>query len=204
MKASQLSLLIATAAVALATPVHAAFTSASGVPPPPGSSQSNPLYPSFWISASGSTSAAARFDAPQTNQWFSTPDSLYFWLLPVGTNTVTARLSSGSFSNVTAPAGFGTMQLRVGGVVVDNDFNVGEAFSFVGGVNDFQIVVGSYPATGQIGSFQMKLGILGSPSTMTWTTAVTAAVPETSTFALTLLGIVGVGLLLGGRRQKPS
>ncbi len=101
------------------------------------------------------------------------------------------------------------MTLRVGGVLVDADFIAGEMYSFAAGVNAFQIAITS-PMLLPVGSlvadsFRMNVTFASaSAPSMTWTSITAAPVPETSTFALSLLGLVGLGLLAGSRRRKDS
>jgi hypothetical protein len=212
MKLSFLSYLFA--AVALPLHAQAAFTSASSTPPPPpppppppGATQFDPVFPSTWLSASGAYGFRAWFSLPSTNRWYSTGNHENLWLLPVVVDGLAVHLDGGSFQSVTAPVGYGSMQLRVDGVLVDADFNAGEVFAFSPLTSDFQIFISS-PATLPAGaaseSFQMKVQFLGGASIMKWTSIEAAPVPETSTFALTLLGLVGVGALLGSRRRKAA
>jgi hypothetical protein len=208
MNLSSLSLILATVAVAVALPAQAAFSSASG--PAPGSTQSNPVYPtvSQWSSASGLLQYYAGFNAPATDQWYSTtvePGGL--WLS--GINSAYAVVFGPAyFTSITAPEGFGTMTIKVGSTVLDSDFNPGELFTFASSVNGFDISLNTppsfLPGSSAANSFQFKLGIAGSPSSMAWFMRAPSPVPETSTFALTLLGVVGLGLFASIGRRKTS
>jgi hypothetical protein len=208
MKLSSLASLLATVALVAALPAQATFSSASG--PAPGSTQSNPVFPNFsqWSSASGALQYYAAFNPPTTNQWYSTsiePGGL--WLSGINSATV-AVFGAAIFTSITAPEGFGAMTLKVNNTVLDADFNPGEIFTFTSNVPIFEIFLNSppnfAPGTSAANSFQLKLGIAGAPDGMSWFMRAPSPVPETSTFALTLLGVVGLGLFASMGRRKTS
>jgi hypothetical protein len=119
-----------------------------------------------------------------------------------------AILSLGrTFESITAPSGYGRMTLTGEGGVIDDDFTAGEVFNFAPNVRQFRIDIvdplSLPPGSVAASSFAMKLTFAGaSAGGMTWASLVTAPVPETSTFALSLLGLVGLGVLAGTRRRK--
>jgi hypothetical protein len=206
MKLPLISAVLTVAAFALAVPAHASFSSASGLPP--GSSQSNPIYPSFsfWGSTSGVQSYNAQFAAPTADQWYSTTiETGGLWLYGIRSAQLFV-FGSGSFTSITAPDGFGAMTLRVGSTVVDSDFTPGEVFSFASGIREVTLALNSPPVfpagSSAANSFQFKVGVAGAPATLYLGMTGAAAVPETSTFALTLLGVLGLGVLTAGSRRK--
>jgi hypothetical protein len=208
MKLSSLASILAAVALTAALPAQATFSSASG--PAPGSTQANPVYPNFsqWSSASGALQYYAAFNPPATNQWYSTsvePGGL--WLSGINSATV-ALFGAAIFTSITAPEGFGAMTIKVGNTVLDADFNPGEIFTFTSNVAVFEVLLNSppnfTPGSSAANSFQLKLGIAGAPNGMSWYMLAPSAVPETSTFALTLLGVVGLGLFASIGRRKTS
>jgi hypothetical protein len=206
MNLSSLSLMLMTVALTAALPAQATFSSASGVPP--GSTQSDPVYPSSsqWTSASGQLQYYGGFFPPAANQWYSTtiePGGL--WLQGIHSAHVVV-FGDASFTSITAPEGFGAMTIKINETVLDADFNAGEIFTFASSVNVFDISLNSTPSfqpgTSAANSFQLKLGIAGSPVAMAWFMRAPAPVPETSTFVLTLLGFVSLSALTSLRRRK--
>jgi hypothetical protein len=218
MELSRLCLLFATVAVAVVgvapVPAQASFSSASAPPPPPppapGSSQANPIYPgfTFWGTASGVPYYNAQFSAPSSNQWYSTsvePGGLWLY----GIRSADLSLSgNASFTSITAPEGFGAMTLSAGNIVLDADFTSGEVLTFASGVTQVKLTLNSppvfAPGSSAANSFQVKVGVTGSAQTMYLSMFGVAPVPETSTFALTLLGLLGLGLLTTGVKRKSS
>jgi hypothetical protein len=207
MKLTSFSALLASAAIAVAVPAHASFSSASGTPP--GSSQANPIYPTFsqWSSASGVPYYYAQFAAPTSNEWYSTTiESGGLWRSGIQSAQLLLT-GGGSFTSITAPEGFGVMTLKVGNSVVLTDFMPGQVASFGSGISWLTLSLNSPPAftpgSSAANSFQVKLGVTGLPSTMIWSMNGVAAVPETSTFALTVFGMLGLGVLTLGSKRKP-
>jgi hypothetical protein len=206
MKLSLISTLLTVAALAAAVPAQASFSSASGLPP--GSSQANPIYPNFsqWGSASGVPFYNAQFAAPTSNQWYSTTvETGGLWLYGIQSAEISGFAV---FASITAPEGFGVMTLSVNDTVVDSDFTPGEVFSFASGVYRVKLALNSppvfAPGSTAANSFQVKVGVTGPAQIMNLTMYGVAAVPETSTFALTLLGVLGLGALTVGSRRKPT
>jgi hypothetical protein len=197
---------------------QASFSSASGQPPPPplppGSSQANPVYPNTWQwSTASGVQYYASFNPSVANlipptQWYSTTvESGGLWLS--GIDSMRADLFGSSFfTYITAPEGFGSMTLSAGNSVLDSDFTAGEVFTFFSRVTSFKLALNSptsFPAgSPAANSFQLRIGIEGAPSAMTWLFKAAAPVPETSTFALTLLGLMGLGMLTTSARRKSS
>jgi MYXO-CTERM domain-containing protein len=181
--------------VALAATAQAqaagAFVSASA-PSPPGTSPGNPVLPNSWNSASNS--GRFQFAGPTSGLWFDPPMVEGF----------TIAISSGSFLSMTAAPGFSGLKIRVDGSVVDSDFNAGETYTFSGTVLQFDIfgitpaLDGGVPTFAT--AFPLQLSFSGTPAQMTWTNI--TAVPETSTFGLTLMGLVGLGLLASRRPRQ--
>lgn len=200
MRTNTLGCLFATMALVASTGASAQFTSASAPPPPPpppGSSQGNPVLPGQWTTASGSTPGSFRFFNPVTGLWYDPPLVDGF----------TISLDSGSFLSVTAPTGFAALKIRVGTTVVNTNFNAGDVYAFGASTAQFDIF-GISPLLDVdlpsfISAFPLLLSFSGNPSTMTWT-AFTSPVPETSTYALVLMGLVGIGVLLGRRQRTES
>ena len=175
-----------TLALAVTAQAHASgeFVSASN----PGSSPGNPVLPT---SMSG---GRFQFGGPNSGLWFDPPMVEGFKI----------AISSGSFLSTTAAPGFSGLKISVGGTVVDSDFNAGETYTFSGTVLEFDIfgitpaLDGGSPSFAT--AFPLQLSFSGTPTLMTWTNII--AVPETSTFGMTLMGLVGVGWLLSRRQRK--
>jgi hypothetical protein len=176
---------------------EASFTSGSAPPPPPpipGSSPDNPVMPTIWASASAPNRAVFIFDAPVSGLWFD-PIPIYGYSISL----------FGNIQSVQAAPGFDHLRIVVNGVVLDDDLNSHEVFSFAEGVSDFDIL-GINPTIDGLSpdlptAFPLRMTFYGSPSWMLWRGIDAPAVPETGTFALGLLGVVGLGLLMGRRRQ---
>jgi hypothetical protein len=142
------------------------------------------------------------FAAPQSGDWFRTGNNQAWIWKPTDGEGLSITLSSGSFDSITAPAGYGSLRLAVNGVLVDTDFNAGETFAFGAGVSSFNLYGGGAPLFFPYEvSVAMQLRFSDSAGQMNWTSVNALPVPETSTFAMALLGLVGVGVLMGGKQR---
>lgn len=132
------------------------------------------------------------FDAPLPRRWFDPPFADGFDI----------ALEGATFISVTAPSKFFNMVLIAeDGTVLDDDFDAGETFYFGAGVSGFKIRGLSIDtATTDLASaLPLFLDFTPGATKMTWTVSMAAAVPEPSTYALALVGMLAVAV---ARRRR--
>jgi hypothetical protein len=151
-----------------------------------GASPTDPFLPT------SSTGGTMTFEDPSSGSWYDPPM----------THGFDFSLSSGDFTEVGAPpvtAGFGPLDVIVDGKVVDV-LNPGTSYLFAPGVTEFRlkdISPGVNPSDPT--AFPVYLAFSGAPRTLTM-----GAVPEPSSWALTLLGVTGCGALLRRRSRQAA
>ena len=176
---------------------QAQFSSASLPIPPvpaPGSSQNNPILPG-WTSTpgQGSQSAYFYFQGDQ-GSWFAAAmfNSDGF---QIGSDE---PRPSFSFAEIKAPMGFENLTVSVNGQVLSSDFDGGMTLQFAPGTLSFDItglqngIVAGQPLPT---NFPLYIKMLGSASAMVWTN-ISAAVPETDTYVMMMLGMGLLGCVL--------
>jgi hypothetical protein len=133
------------------------------------------------------------FTNPTPGQWFD----------PLSAEGFTYTLDGqGTFIEVAPPPasfGFGPVKVVVGGVVVDI-LNPGEDFFFAPGVTSFSLEgISPFVDANDPKAFPTFLDFTGQPASL----IMTAIVPEPSTWAMMLIGFVGLGYA-GYRRRGAS
>lgn len=156
-----------------------------------GSTQNNPILPFM------PAPLTFVFTEPLPRRWFDPPTVEGFEIELAG---------GGEFLEVIAPDGFLDLKIVVDGVVVDEDFDGLESFSFAPGVTTFTIT-GISPlldpdSPGFASAFPLFLDFTNPPGTvMTWTAL---PVPEPSEWALMLLAAPLLGWQVRRRRQMQA
>lgn len=160
-----------------------------------GSTQGNPILPFM------PAPETFVFTAPQPRRWFDPPTVEGFEIALEG---------GGEFLEVMAPDGFTDLKITIDGVVVEDDFDGGESFSFEPGVTSFKIT-GISPlldpdSPGYASAFPLFLDFTNPDGTvMTWTSlSAPAPVPEPGEWALMLLAAPLLGWQIRRRRQTKA
>lgn len=158
-----------------------------------GTTQDNPILPFM------PAPETFVFTAPQPRRWFDPPTVGGFEIALEG---------GGEFIEVMAPDGFTDLKITIDGIVVEDDFDGGESFSFAPGVKSFKIT-GIAPlldpeSPGFASAFPLYLDFTNPDGTsMTWT-ALSAPVPEPGEWALMLLAAPLLGWQVRRRRQMKA
>ena len=158
-----------------------------------GTTQGNPILPFM------PAPETFVFTAPQPRRWFDPPTVEGFEIVLEG---------GGEFLEVMAPDGFTDLKITIDGIVVEDDFDGGESFSFAPGVTTFKIT-GISPlldpdSPGFASAFPLFLDFTNPDGTvMTWT-SLSAPVPEPGEWALMLLAAPLLGWQVRRRRQMKA
>ena len=148
----------------------------------PGSTQDFPVLP--FVPAPGTFV----FDAPVSGRWYDPPFATGF----------TIEVEGGDMLSITAPLGFKDLKVVIDGVVVEDDLDGGESYTFRAGVRSFD-VTGMLVDTAAPAPFPLYMEFESSVTGMTWN-AQLAPVPENGTLALTLAGLALMAGVLRRRR----